>query len=52
MEKTDSAVEDTNALEATVPVTSEVGINLVVLIVKCVEAASSSTDVVDVLNAA
>jgi len=52
MKKTDSSVEDTNALEATVPETSEIGINLVVLIEECVEAASSSTVVVDVLNAA
>ena len=51
MEKAESVVEDTNASEATVSTTSEVGIILVVLLEECVEATSSSIDIEDVLNA-
>ena len=51
MEKAESAVENTNASEATVSTTSEVVIILVVLLEECVEATSSSIDIEDVLNA-
>ena len=51
MEKAESVVEVTNTSEATVSITSEVGIILVVLLEECVDATSSSIDIEDVLNA-
>ena len=50
MEKAESVVEVTNTSEATVSITSEVGIILVVLLEECVDATSSSIDIEDVLN--
>ena len=51
MEKAESVVEVTNTSEATVSITSEVGIILVVLLEECVDATSSSIDIEDVLKA-